>query len=164
MKTQNTLARRLLMLASLLLVCIVLFASCNSGDNKPTETSAPTEAPTPTDESKPTEKETGEGDDQTEPHVHAWSEWAVTTEPTCTEAGEESRSCSCGEIEQKAVEATGHTEEMINEVKPTCTEAGLSEGKKCSTCGEILVAQESIDALGHTSGSSYLYRDRTYRG
>ena len=31
-----------------------------------------------------------------------------------------------------------------------CTEAGLTEGKKCSVCGETTVAQEEIPATGHT--------------
>lgn len=34
-------------------------------------------------------------------------------------------------------------------VEATCTETGLTEGKKCSVCGEIIVAQEEIAALGH---------------
>ena len=33
---------------------------------------------------------------------------------------------------------------------PTCTESGLTEGKKCAVCGEILIAQETVDAPGHT--------------
>ena len=32
----------------------------------------------------------------------------------------------------------------------TCTESGLTEGKKCSVCGETLVEQEVVAALGHT--------------
>ena len=43
-----------------------------------------------------------------------------------------------------------HQEETIAGVAATCTETGLTEGKKCSLCQEILVAQEVIAALGHT--------------
>ena len=35
-------------------------------------------------------------------------------------------------------------------VPPTCTAGGLSEGKKCSLCEEILTAQTTIAPLGHT--------------
>ena len=31
----------------------------------------------------------------------------------------------------------------------TCTEAGITAGEKCSTCGETITAQEEIPALGH---------------
>ena len=47
-------------------------------------------------------------------------------------------------------EAHVHTEVTLEAVAPTCTETGLTEGKKCSVCGEILVAQETVEALGHT--------------
>ena len=43
-----------------------------------------------------------------------------------------------------------HTEEVIPGKEATCAEAGLTEGKKCSECGEILVPQETIPALPHT--------------
>ena len=43
-----------------------------------------------------------------------------------------------------------HQEETIAGVAATCTEKGLTEGKKCSICQEILVSQEEIAALGHT--------------
>ncbi|MBE6974235.1 MAG: cadherin-like beta sandwich domain-containing protein, partial [Ruminococcaceae bacterium] len=42
-----------------------------------------------------------------------------------------------------------HTE-IIPGKAPTCTETGLTEGKKCTVCGETLVAQEVLPANGHT--------------
>ena len=42
-----------------------------------------------------------------------------------------------------------HTEEIIPAKAATCTESGLTEGKKCSTCGEILVKQETVAAKDH---------------
>ena len=42
-----------------------------------------------------------------------------------------------------------HTEEVIPAKEATCTEEGLTEGKKCSSCGEITVAQTKIPAKGH---------------
>ena len=43
-----------------------------------------------------------------------------------------------------------HTEVIDAAVEPTCTETGLTGGKHCSECGEILIAQEEIPALGHS--------------
>ncbi len=40
-----------------------------------------------------------------------------------------------------------HTEMIIPSVEPTYTSSGLTEGKKCSGCDEILVAQEEIPKL-----------------
>ena len=37
-------------------------------------------------------------------------------------------------------------------VTPTCTETGLTKGKHCDVCGEVLVKQNVVDALGHTEG------------
>ena len=43
-----------------------------------------------------------------------------------------------------------HQEVYDNAIDATCTETGLSEGKHCSMCNEVLVAQTVVDALGHT--------------
>ena len=43
-----------------------------------------------------------------------------------------------------------HVEETIEGKAATCTETGLTDGKKCSVCQEVLQAQEVIAALGHT--------------
>ncbi|MDE7182758.1 MAG: hypothetical protein K2O41_07035 [Clostridia bacterium] len=45
-----------------------------------------------------------------------------------------------------------HSELILTNKYPTCTETGLTEGKKCSVCLEILVAQETVPALGHIEG------------
>ena len=42
-------------------------------------------------------------------HEHTFGEWIVTTAPTCTQDGLETRTCSaCGEVETMVIDATGH--------------------------------------------------------
>ena len=82
---------------------------------------------------------------------HDYGDWTQTKAPTCTEKGEEKRTCSrCDAFEVREIAAHGHTEVIDPAVPATCTEAGKTEGKHCSVCGTVLVAQETVPALGHS--------------
>ena len=41
------------------------------------------------------------------------------------------------------------TEVIDKAVAATCTKTGLTEGKHCSVCGTVIVAQQTVAAKGH---------------
>lgn len=83
-------------------------------------------------------------------HIHTYGEWVTVKDATCKAGGEERRVCACGDSETKATEALAHTEVTDAAVAATCQKTGLSEGKHCSVCNTVLVAQTVTERLPHT--------------
>ena len=84
---------------------------------------------------------------------HNYSEvFTVDKQATCTEKGSKSKHCTRCEEKTEVTDtpALGHTEVIDQAVAATCTEKGKTEGKHCSVCNEILIAQNDTPALGHT--------------
>ena len=87
---------------------------------------------------------------------HVYGEWTVVEEATCTKNGTKTATCTkCGDVKKENIPAIGHKEEVIPEVAPTCGKAGLTEGLKCSVCGEILKKQTEKPATGKHKYSAY---------
>ena len=84
--------------------------------------------------------------------AHVYGEWTTTKAPTCTEKGSHKKVCECGKEIAEDMPANGHTEVPDAAVAPTCTEPGKTEGSHCSVCGEVLTAQQTVNALGHDMG------------
>lgn len=77
---------------------------------------------------------------------------SVVIEAKCIEKGYTTFTCSiCKESYiDSYVDAKGHTEKVDEPVDATCTTVGKTEGKHCSVCNEVIVAQTDIPAKGHT--------------
>lgn len=80
----------------------------------------------------------------------------VTNDATCTTNGSVTTTINCSvcgkQLDHKVstIPAKGHTEVIVPAVKATCTTDGKTEGKYCSVCNTVLVAQQVIPATGHT--------------
>lgn len=86
--------------------------------------------------------------------------------PTCTETGVMGVFCSkCGVqvgTETNPIAKLPHTEAIDEAVAPTCDKTGLTEGKHCSVCNEVLVKQEVVKALGHKWDDGVVTKKATY--
>ena len=85
---------------------------------------------------------------QETPHTHEYTE-EITKAPSCTEKGVKTFTCSCNDTYTEDIDMLPHTEVVDEAVAPTCTATGLTEGKHCSACNGVLVAQETVAVLGH---------------
>ncbi len=89
-------------------------------------------------------------------HEHKY-EATVTKEPTCTEEGIKTYTCSCGEEYTEKIAALGHKEVTDPAVEPTETEDGKTEGSHCSVCKEVLKEQQIIPATGKPGEHEHKY-------
>ncbi len=62
----------------------------------------------------------------------------------------QSGQCIAYLVKSSDIAAHEHAEEVIPAKEATCSETGLTEGKKCSACGEIIVKQEEVARKPHT--------------
>ena len=84
-------------------------------------------------------------------HEHVSGDWVVVSEPGCTSEGVQEKRCvECNEItDSQVLSALGHVEVKKDAVAPTCTENGLTEGKYCERCNQVLEEQNIVYSAGH---------------
>ena len=93
---------------------------------------------------------------------HDLGEYKITKEPTCSAKGEKTAECTrCTYIKTVDIAKTAHKEVTLKAVAPTCVKNGKTEGSRCSVCDKVVVAQESIPALGHTKKAVVLVKATT---
>ena len=125
-------------IAIFVLLCLVACGSSNSGKGGGTSTDNGG-------------GETSSGGDNTI-HRHSYGGWELVTFRGCTVASTGIEHCSeCGKKRYTEL-VTGHTEAIIPAIDVTCESDGLTEGKWCSVCEEIL-EEQTIIPKGHIEGS-----------
>ena len=71
--------------------------------------------------------------------IHYFSEWTREKEPTCTETGSETSTCSeadCGKTFTREIPALGHAWDIRNVIKPATPEEDGTVTYTCTRCGE----------------------------
>jgi len=82
---------------------------------------------------------------------HTYGEWVTTKEATCTEVGSKYRECSvCYAKDEAVIALEEHQEEILAAVESTCTATGMTEGKICTVCKTVTVAQLPTARKPHT--------------
>lgn len=81
---------------------------------------------------------------------HEWGNKKQIREAGCVTTGEVQYTCqNCNEVKTETIPAKGHTIVTDKGVTPTCTQSGLTEGKHCSVCNEVLRKQKKLAPKKH---------------
>lgn len=81
---------------------------------------------------------------------HEWGDKKQIREAGCMTTGEVQYTCqNCNEVKTETTPAKGHTIVTDKGVTPTCTQSGLTEGKHCSVCNEMLRKQKKLAPKKH---------------
>ena len=88
--------------------------------------------------------------DTTSPHV--WDSGKVTTQPTCTTAGQKTYTCAvCSATHVETIQSSGHDISHHDARAATCTTIGWNAYNTCSRCNYTTYTE--IAALGHDAVS-----------
>lgn len=74
----------------------------------------------------------------------------IIYESTCENTGREYHECyECRYAYISVIDALGHIEVIDQQILPTCTDVGYTDGSHCGRCNEIIKERTIINALGH---------------
>ena len=119
--------KKVLWLALLLIiVCALSFTACNQNNTPPNNDNVECE--------------------------HNFGDWITEKQANCKEEGLLTRVCTkCAHKEETTIAKTDiHTQVIDQAIEATCSNVGLTEGKHCSVCEKVLVAQAEIPMSAHT--------------
>ena len=94
---------------------------------------------------------------------HSWGEWETTKTPNCTEAGEQTATCSkCNETKIQSIDATGHNLAYDGNTAFACDKCDYSESFTLSAIEDINAAGLALENKGTTTEVYYAKGIVTY--
>lgn len=97
-------------------------------------------------------------------HEHVYGEWQQTVAPKCEQEGKKERVCECGEKEEEAIPATGHSWKPNNDAVSHWSECNACDAKKdvevhdgnpCADCG-FTVYSERLEFKLNSDETGYI--------
>ena len=94
--------------------------------------------------------------------AHSWDSGIITVQPTCTGTGVKTFTCTvCKTTKTETLKENGHKAVTDAAVAETCEKAGKTAGSHCSVCNTILVAQQTVEATGHSWNAGVVTKSAT---